>query len=275
MGQFMKQKTSTPATQLSLDEQKFAFDKELRLQELAIKNREVSLKEAELRRSRWLNPTVIGLVAAASGLFGNLFVAFFSNQNSQRIERFKAQSNLIVQAVGTGDQKSACRNLLSFLRLGLLEDPEGRLARCETDLNTIPVLPSGSTYTPILDTPSAVAMAPVVNAVMQGDRYHYDVSFTVPTISGILADNPINLITIYSYKTDKSGGRSEDKNYNPIKGNWKAGDRVSIPIDIPKTYVEDIDHKAYLRFCIGSVQGCVPGPNVTIAETPMLPPAPK
>jgi hypothetical protein len=222
-----------------------------------------------------LNPTVIGLVAATLGLFGNLIVALISNMNSQRIEKFKAQSNLIVQAVGTGDQKSACRNLISFIRLGLLDDPQGRLGRCETDLNTIPVLPSGSTYTPVLDTPSAVAMAPVVNAVVQGDSYHYDLSFTVPAISGLLAANPINLITIYAYKIDKAGNRSEEKNYSPVKGNWKTGDRVSIPIDIPKAYVEDVGHTTYLRFCVGSVQGCVPGPNVLLPESPTLAASPK
>jgi hypothetical protein len=260
---------------LSLDERKFAFDKELRLKEITIKAREVSMKETELLRSRWLNPTVIGLVAAALGLFGNLIVALISNVNSQRIERFKAQSNLIVQAVGTGDQKSACRNLISFIRLGLLDDPEGRLGKCETDLNTIPVLPSGSTYTPVLDTPSAVAMAPVVSSVAQGDNYHYDLSFTVPPISGLLAANPINLITIYSYKRDKAGNRSEERSYNPVKGNWKTGDRVSVSIDIPKSYVEDLDHTTYVRFCVGSVQGCVPGPNVLLPETPTLAPLPK
>ena len=68
---------------------------------------------------------VIGLAAATLGLFGNLLVAFFSSMNSQRIEQFKAQSNLIVQAVGTGDQKSACRNLISFIRLGLLKTLRG------------------------------------------------------------------------------------------------------------------------------------------------------
>ena len=125
--------------------------------------------------------------------------------NSQRIEQFKAQSNLIVQAVGTGDQKSACRNLISFIRLGLLEDPQGRLGKCETDLNAIPVLPSGSTYTPVLDAPAAVAMAPVVNTVMQGDNYHYDVSFTVPPLSGLLAGNPVSLVS--SRRTNSRTGQ--------------------------------------------------------------------
>jgi hypothetical protein len=257
------------AVEPSLEERKFAFDKELRLQEIAIRSREISIKEMELSRSRWFNPTVIGLVAAASGLFGNLLVALFTSVNSQRIEQFKAQSNLIVQAVGTGDQKSACRNLLSFIHLGLLDDPEGRLARCETE-NTIPVLPSGSTYTPVLDTPWATAMAPVVNAVAKDDNYHYDVSFTVPVFSSALAANPINLITIYSYKTDANGHRSDDKAYNPIKGNWKTGDRVNIPIDLPKSYVDDPGHKTYLRYCVGSVQGCIPGPNVVLPETPTM-----
>ncbi len=116
--------SNSPASALSLDERKFATDRELRLQEIALKVREVAVKETELHRSRWLNPTVIGLAVAGSGLFGNLIVAYIANTNTQAIEHFKAQSNLIVQAVGTGDQKSACRNLLSFIHLGLLDDPQ-------------------------------------------------------------------------------------------------------------------------------------------------------
>ena len=264
---------TSPTKDLSLEERKFAFDMEIKAQEMSLKARELALKENESQRSRWLNPTVIELIAAASGLFGNMFVALISSSNSQRIEQFKAQSNLIVQAVGTGDQKSACRNLIVFIHMGLLEDPEGRLAKCETDLNAIPVLPSGSTYTPILDTPSAVAMAPVVTSIANGDHYHYDVSFTVPILSNF--GNPINLITIYSYKENKSGVRADDKEYSPVKGNWKPGDRVSVTIDIPRTYVDDSDHKTYVRYCVGSVQACVPGPNILLPETPSLPPAPK
>ena len=120
-------------------------------------------------------------------------------------------------------------------------------------------------------------MAPVVNAAvpLQGDNYHYDVTFTVPVFSAALAANPINLITIYSYKMDAAANRSEDKNYNPVKGNWKTGDRITIPIDIPKSYVDDAGHKIYLRFCIGSVQGCVPGPNVLLPQPPTLSASPK
>ncbi|RBP09738.1 hypothetical protein DFR50_12184 [Roseiarcus fermentans] len=256
---------------ISLEERKFAFDREMQLQRNLLNTRELELKENDARRSRWLNPTVIGLIAAASGLFGNMFVALVSSSNSQRIEQFKAQSNLIVQAVGTGDQKSACRNLISFIRLGLLDDPEGRLGKCETDLNAIPVLPSGSTYTPVLDTPSAVSMAPVVTAVAKDDHYHYEVGFTVPVIQGLLTSNPINLITVYSYKANKSCARSDDREYTSVKGNWKSGDRVTVPIDIPKTYVDDTEHTTFVRYCVGSIQGCVPGPNILLPATPSLP----
>jgi hypothetical protein len=38
--------------------------------ETAAKEREVTAKEIDLNRSRWLNPTVIGLFAAALGLIG-------------------------------------------------------------------------------------------------------------------------------------------------------------------------------------------------------------
>jgi hypothetical protein len=256
--------------ELSLEERKFEFDREVRLQEIALRARETAIKETELNRSRWLNPTVIGLVAAASGLFGNLLVALISNLNNQRIEEIKGQSSLIVQAVGTGDQKSACRNLISFIHLGLLKDPDGRLSKCETDLNSIPVLPSGSTYTPLLDTPASVSMAPVVTSTLQGDHYHYDVSFTVPLQPPLVTNNPINLVTVYSYKIDSVGNRSDDKNYAPMHGNWKAGDRVTMPMDIPKAYIEDANKKIYLRYCVGSVQVCQPGPNLLLPESPTL-----
>lgn len=262
-----EQYTAQSPAEASLDDRKFDFERDARLKEIAIRDRELSIKETEFRRSRWLNPTVIGLVAAATGLFGNLLVAFFANVNNQKIEKFKAQSNLIVQAVGTGDAKSACRNLISFIRLGLLEDPEGRLSKCETDLNTIPVLPSVSTYTPILDTPSAVSMAPVVSASFQGDHYHYDVSFTVPTFTGLAAAaNPPNVVKIYSYKVDGAGILSEQTTYNPLHGNWKPGDRINFEIDIPKSYIDDPNRRTYVRFCVGSEQACAPGPNILLPE---------
>ena len=69
-----EQYTAQSPAEASLDDRKFDFERNARLKEIAIRDRELS-----------------------------------TNVNNQKIEKFKAQSNLIVQAVSTGDAKSACR----------------------------------------------------------------------------------------------------------------------------------------------------------------------
>src|ERR1700679_2020241 len=116
----------------SLEERKFADEVRLRSLEIALKEREVAANEREQQQPKWLSPTTIGLFAAALGLVGNLVIAALNDWNTQQVERSRAQSTLIVQAVSTGDAKSACKNLLSFISLGLLEDPRGTIARCQS-----------------------------------------------------------------------------------------------------------------------------------------------
>lgn len=101
----------------SLEERKFRSERlapaqELRLKqrEIAAREREVAAKEAELNRSRWLNPTVIAIFAAAAGLVGNIFVARTNNNNnSQMLERVRSQSNLVMEAIKTGNTDSPNR----------------------------------------------------------------------------------------------------------------------------------------------------------------------
>ena len=102
----------------SLDERRFdeeiatkRRELELKEKEVAVKEREaeakereVAAKELELRRSRWLNPTVIGLFAAAFGLIGSVIVARVNNATSQQVERFRAPSNLVLEAIKTGNR---------------------------------------------------------------------------------------------------------------------------------------------------------------------------
>jgi hypothetical protein len=110
------------------------FDKEinLRTRELDLKEREVVAKEVELRRSRWMNPTVFGLFAAAIGIFGNAYLANFNNIGSQKIEHLKLQDNLILEATksGPGGPEAACKNLVFLVRAGLLDDPKGTIINC-------------------------------------------------------------------------------------------------------------------------------------------------
>jgi hypothetical protein len=250
----------------SLDERKFVQEGELRRKEIALKEREVAAKEAELLRSRWLNPTVIGLFAATIGLFGNLIVAFIGNWNSQQVEHSRSQSSLIIQAVGTGDAKSACKNLMFFLGLGLLDDPKGTISRCETSPNTIPVLPGVKTYTPVADTPWSEAMSPSVTIGDRADVRHVEVTFVIPAPP--VATYKFNLVTLYGYQIDRQGQRSGDIQFPPVHGDWKVGDHVTVSADVPKNYVNDPARTSYLRFCVGSLEMCMPGPNLLIARVP-------
>jgi hypothetical protein len=144
---------------LSLEERKFRSDRitrivELRLKrrEIEAKEREVAAKEIELNRSRWTNPMVIALLAAAAGLAGNIIVARVNNSNTQQVERFHAQSNLIIEAIKTGDTEAACKNLVFFAGLNLIDDANNVIAkRCQKAPVGPPSLPLssslGSAYT--------------------------------------------------------------------------------------------------------------------------------
>ena len=98
-------------------------EKELALKEREIiaREREVELKAEELKRSRWLNPVVLGLFAASAGLIGNIFVARVNNDNTQAVERLRLQSNLILESIKT-DPTSACTNLTFLVNIGFIDD---------------------------------------------------------------------------------------------------------------------------------------------------------
>jgi hypothetical protein len=102
---------------------------DIKEREVAAKEREVLAKEEELKRSRWLNPTVIGLFAATLGLMGNVIVARVNNENTQKVERVQNEANVTLEAIktGTGNTDAACKNLLFFVSLGLISDPDGRI----------------------------------------------------------------------------------------------------------------------------------------------------
>jgi hypothetical protein len=253
----------TAQTPLSLEERKFIHESQSKGRELTLREREIVLKEAELLRSRWLNPTAIGLLAATFGLFGNLVVAFIGNRNSQQIEHSRAQSGLIVQAVSTGNASTACSNLRAFVRLGLLDDPNGTFSKCESSPESIPVLPSARTYNPVADTPFSDEMAPIVTVSEKGDSDHFEVTFTVPTSKSTTEKDP-DLITVYAYQIDDQGKRSNNLSLPRVHGSWKVGDRVTITADLPKHYMSDSIRKSFLRYCVGTSQSCAPGPNLLL-----------
>jgi hypothetical protein len=134
---------------------------DIKEREVAAKEREVLAKEEELKRSRWLNPTVIGLFAAALGLIGSVVVARVNNSNTlrvatenniatQTVELHRAQSNLVLEAIKTGNADAACKNLLFFVGLGLLDDANQTIRKqCATAPMGAPSLPSGTWMEPL------------------------------------------------------------------------------------------------------------------------------
>lgn len=95
----------------------------LKEQELKLKEVEVLAKKRDLSASKWLNPVVIALFAAAIGLVGNIVVTTINNTNTQELERSRNQSTLILEAIKTnGDTNATCKNLVFFVSLGLVKD---------------------------------------------------------------------------------------------------------------------------------------------------------
>ena len=113
---------------------------DLREREVAAREREIAAKEAELNKSPWFNPLVIGLFVAALGFIGNAVVAALNNQNTQTVERFRAQSSLVIDAI-KADQQKACNNLLFLVKAELLDDPHTAIKHvCQDQPQQAPAL---------------------------------------------------------------------------------------------------------------------------------------
>src|SRR5215472_8771518 len=75
----------------------------------------LATKEQEGAVARWSNPIVVGLFATALTLAGNIIVTRLNNTNTLALERQRAQSNLILEAIKTGgNADAACKNLTFF-----------------------------------------------------------------------------------------------------------------------------------------------------------------
>jgi hypothetical protein len=164
----------------------------LREREITAREREVAAREREVKSSPWLNPVVISILVAALGLFGNIWVAVSNNRNSQEIERIRAQSNLVFDAIKTNQQADACRNLIFLVGLGLLDDPRQAIHQsCVTEPSTAPLLPAVSTPSTFS---SPFPIVPISGYVQDAD--------TLAPISGAtVVLSPL----LSSVSTDKNG----------------------------------------------------------------------
>jgi hypothetical protein len=95
--------------------------------------------------SRWWNAGLIAAILALAGsilaLAGNVYITRLQIGSAERQAHQKAQSELVVEAIRTGDPKRAAKNLLFLVNLGLLDDPGGRMKTALSNPDNVPVLP--------------------------------------------------------------------------------------------------------------------------------------
>jgi hypothetical protein len=148
-----KEPVSFEKERLDLERENSQKDFHLRERDLALRAREVELKEKDQRSSSWRSPLFLAVIAAIVGLFGNLIGATLQNTNTQRITEAKNQadeiaamrkseSDLILEAIKTGNSQKARQNLLFFIQAGLIHDPKGTIQKTATEQS--PSLPSNS-----------------------------------------------------------------------------------------------------------------------------------
>ncbi|MEJ8850627.1 glycoside hydrolase family 75 protein [Variovorax rhizosphaerae] len=111
------------------DLERWEFEKSARQRELLAKEREqatkeaeLKLKEAELNASRWRNPLVVGVFAAAVAGAGNAIVSFTNGQFQRELEAQKSEQARILEMIKTGDPDKAADNLRFLVSAGLILD---------------------------------------------------------------------------------------------------------------------------------------------------------
>jgi GH24 family phage-related lysozyme (muramidase) len=118
----------TPASD-ALEREKWEAEHAFRERELAIKEREQEKNEAELAlaqkeraASRWKNPLVVALLAAAVAATGNALVAYLNGASQTKLEGQRSEQARILEMIKTGSPDKAAENLRFLVDAGLIRD---------------------------------------------------------------------------------------------------------------------------------------------------------
>jgi hypothetical protein len=90
--------------------------------DFSLRSRELLIKESESHRSRWINPLVLAILAAALAGIGNLIVASMSAKHQLALEKSKAEYARILEAIKAVDPDVAAKNLRFLVEVGLVSD---------------------------------------------------------------------------------------------------------------------------------------------------------
>jgi kumamolisin len=133
----------------------------VQLKELEVRAREAENRLAALGQPWWRKPEplLLAILAGVLTLVGNMAIALYNSKTTREqdqakaadalaLEKQKARYSLVLQAIGTGDQKLAERNIRFFINAGLLDDADGRVAKALEVFPPVLPAPSGSSPRP-------------------------------------------------------------------------------------------------------------------------------
>jgi hypothetical protein len=111
------------------------------------------MEEAETKKSFELSGITVTIIAAVFGLLGTATGAALQGYFNQELEnkrfdaesklaRQKFESDLILNAIATGNREQARNNLIFLVEAGLIEDSQGRIsALTQQETKSLPYLP--------------------------------------------------------------------------------------------------------------------------------------
>ena len=148
--------TSTTSSDIVPERERWEVERSFQERELAVKERECILREAELEikktehaASRWKNPLIVAILAAAVAAAGNAVVGYLNARSQRMLETQKAEQARILEMIKTGNPDKAAENLRFLLKAGLIVDTNIRKKLTKFLDNrqpgSGPVLPSAST----------------------------------------------------------------------------------------------------------------------------------
>src|SRR2546423_557623 len=122
-----------------LDRDRFEFEREKWRADLTLRDREIAVKERDHASSKWRNPLVVAVFAAAFAAIGNASITFVNgwlqrdleatkSSAELKLEESKAESARILEMIKTGDTERAASNMEFLLKSGLVAN-EVRSAR--------------------------------------------------------------------------------------------------------------------------------------------------
>lgn len=145
----------------SLEERKFEADEEYRKKELALRKREIRAREIELKRGKYSNPLIIGLIAAGFGLIGNFIVSWWNGKAALQNEEVREHAELIISAVPKPTTlDDSCRIIILFEKAGVYDNLDKKLTDCTRVPAVIDQSEDIPTANPTPGPPQDLAIAP-------------------------------------------------------------------------------------------------------------------